>query len=74
MLNCQAEETIGIFNRSYYEEVLVVKVHQEILMSQKLPDLPKDLDKVWKGRYDDICNLEKHLERNGTHVLKFFLK
>lgn len=63
---------IGIFNRSYYEETLVVKVHPEILKGQKLPSecIGKD---VWKGRYEDIRNFEKHLVRNGTRVLKFFL-
>ena len=66
---------IGIFNRSYYEEVLVVRVHPQILTeSQKLPrELTEDLDKVWKHRYESICDLERHLDRNGTMVLKFFL-
>ena len=66
---------IGIFNRSYYEEVLVVRVHPEILTTaQKLPDEEvADLDKVWKHRYESIRDLEKHLWRNGTRVLKFFL-
>jgi PPK2 family polyphosphate:nucleotide phosphotransferase len=66
---------IGIFNRSYYEEVLVVKVHPEILRSlQKLPaERIGDLDQVWKERYESIRDLEKHLWRNGTRVLKFFL-
>ncbi len=63
---------IGIFNRSYYEDVLVVKVHPEMLEI-----LPKDLgheeDGFWEGRYKDINNFEKHLVRNGTIVLKFFL-
>jgi PPK2 family polyphosphate:nucleotide phosphotransferase len=66
---------IGIFNRSYYEEVLVVKVHPEILhSSQKLPaECFKDIGKLWKRRYESICDFEKHLWRNGTKVLKFFL-
>lgn len=66
---------IGIFNRSYYEEVLVIKVHPEILHnSQKLPEEQiSDLDKVWKQRYDSIRDLEKHLWHNGTRVIKFFL-
>jgi PPK2 family polyphosphate:nucleotide phosphotransferase len=66
---------IGIFNRSYYEEVLVVRVHPEILTKgQKLPaELTEDLDKVWKHRYESIRDFEKHLARNGTMVLKFFL-
>jgi PPK2 family polyphosphate:nucleotide phosphotransferase len=63
---------IGIFNRSYYEEVLVVKVHPEILDSQKLPD-GKRGKKFWDARYDDINGFEKHLARNGTAILKFFL-
>jgi PPK2 family polyphosphate:nucleotide phosphotransferase len=63
---------IGIFNRSYYEEVLVVKVHPEILDAQKLP--PRKVDKqFWKERYDDINEFERHLARNGTLILKFFL-
>ncbi|WP_262707862.1 polyphosphate kinase 2 family protein [Larkinella rosea] len=67
--------TIGIFNRSYYEEVLVVKVHPEILTkTQRLPDeRTADLDKVWKQRYKDIGNFETYLNRNGFPVLKFFL-
>jgi PPK2 family polyphosphate:nucleotide phosphotransferase len=67
--------TITIFNRSYYEEVLVVKVQPEILtQSQRLPaELTEDLDKLWKHRYSDIRNLEKYLFRNGIRVIKFFL-
>ena len=66
---------IGIFNRSYYEEVLVVKVHPEILInSQRLPTERTDnLDKVWKHRYEAIRDFEKHLHRNGFPVIKFFL-
>ncbi len=66
---------IGIFNRSYYEEVLVVRVHPKILTAnQKLPeDRTRDLKKFWQHRYDSICDLEKHLWRNGTKVVKFFL-
>ncbi len=64
--------TIGIFNRSHYEEVLVVRVHEEILAAQKLP--PEARSKhVWRDRYDDINNFERHLTRNGVIVLKFFL-
>ncbi len=63
---------IGIFNRSYYEEVLVVKVHPEILDRQKLPGTIGG-KAFWEARYEDINNLEKHLVRNGTVVLKFFL-
>jgi PPK2 family polyphosphate:nucleotide phosphotransferase len=63
---------IGIFNRSYYEEVLVVRVHPEILRSQGLPD---ELDEkaIWKERYRSIVDLENHLYRNGTRIIKFFL-
>lgn len=64
---------IGIFNRSYYEEVLVVRVHPEILRGQRIPDLPDDPDKVWKGRYRSIVDLERHLHKNGTRIVKFFL-
>jgi PPK2 family polyphosphate:nucleotide phosphotransferase len=63
---------IGIFNRSYYEEVLIVRVHPEILEAENLPEELVD-KKIWKHRYDSIRNLEEHLERNGTVILKFFL-
>ena len=63
---------IGIFNRSYYEDVLVVKVHPEILEQQRLPD-GKRGQGFWKARYEDINAFEQHLVRNGTVVLKFFL-
>ena len=63
---------IGIFNRSYYEEVLVVKVHPDFLAKQKLP--PKLVTKdVWKERYEDIRNFEQYLSRNGVVIRKFFL-
>ena len=62
----------GIFNRSYYEEVLVVRVHPELLDRQKLPPGSKGKH-VWRDRFEDINNFEKHLTRNGTLVLKFFL-
>ncbi|WP_396169833.1 polyphosphate kinase 2 family protein [Flavobacterium sp.] len=63
---------IGIFNRSYYEEVLVVRVHEQILKNQKLP--PKLISKdIWEDRFQDIRNFEKYLNRNGTVVVKFFL-
>ncbi|GGC07907.1 PPK2 family polyphosphate kinase [Dyadobacter sediminis] len=67
--------TITIFNRSYYEEVLVVKVEPDILRNaQRLPvELTEDLEKVFKHRYADIRNLEKYLYRNGIRVIKFFL-
>jgi len=63
---------IGIFNRSYYEEVLVVRVHPELLDKQRIP---RELvsKHIWKQRYEDIRNLEQHLSRNGVVVLKFFL-
>ncbi|HLF15617.1 MAG TPA: ADP-polyphosphate phosphotransferase [Bacteroidota bacterium] len=64
---------IGIFNRSYYEEVLIVRVHPEILQSQKIPDLPTDPDKIWKSRYRSIVDQEHHLYKNGTRIVKFFL-
>ncbi|MCX7419690.1 MAG: polyphosphate kinase 2 family protein [Planctomycetia bacterium] len=63
---------IGIFNRSYYEEVLVVKVHPELLKYQRLPDA-RPTKEFWSGRYKDIRKFEKHLERNGTRVVKIFL-
>ena len=63
---------IGIFNRSYYEDVLVVRVHPEILARQKLPPGERGR-KFWHARYDDINRFERHLARNGTLVLKFFL-
>jgi PPK2 family polyphosphate:nucleotide phosphotransferase len=63
---------LGIFNRSYYEEVLVVKVHPELLERQKLPP-GKRGKSFWEARYDDINNFERHLARNGTVILKFFL-
>jgi PPK2 family polyphosphate:nucleotide phosphotransferase len=63
---------IGIFNRSYYEEVLVVRVHEPILKAQKLPEKLVTED-IWKERFKDIRNFEKYLYRNGTKVVKFFL-
>ncbi|MEO8144942.1 MAG: ADP-polyphosphate phosphotransferase [Betaproteobacteria bacterium] len=64
---------IGIFNRSYYEEVLIARVHPEILRSQGLPVELQDEKTVWAGRYSSIVTLENHLFRNGTRVIKFFL-
>jgi PPK2 family polyphosphate:nucleotide phosphotransferase len=64
---------LGIFNRSYYEEVLVVRVHPQILQNQPLPSKTKADKKVWEKRFEDINNFEKYLTRNGVHVLKFFL-
>ncbi len=63
---------IGIFNRSYYEEVLVARVHPEILAKQNLPESLKDKH-IWKRRFEEINNFEKYLTDNGTVVLKFFL-
>lgn len=63
---------IGIFNRSYYEEVLVVRVHPGILEYQKLPDRPKNKE-IWEERFDSIRDMERHLARNGTQILKFWL-
>lgn len=63
---------IGIFNRSHYEEVLVVRVHPEMLKHQKLPD-PIDLDSIWDDRLRSIREQEEHLARNGTVILKFWL-
>lgn len=63
---------IGVFNRSYYEEVLVVRVHPEILHFQKLPR-PVDLNTIWQERFESIREHERHLARNGTIVLKFWL-
>jgi PPK2 family polyphosphate:nucleotide phosphotransferase len=64
---------IGIFNRSYYEEVLVVRVHPEMLVKQKLPDEIANEKTIWKERFKDIRAFERHLARNGIAVLKFFL-
>jgi PPK2 family polyphosphate:nucleotide phosphotransferase len=64
---------IGIFNRSYYEEVLVVKVHPELLAGQRIPKADPQSEKFWQRRYDDINDFEKHLARNGTAIVKFFL-
>jgi PPK2 family polyphosphate:nucleotide phosphotransferase len=64
---------IGIFNRSYYEEVLIVRVHPEILKSQGLPDGLVNEKTIWKERYRSIVDLENHLHRNGTRIIKFFL-
>ncbi|MEP6801573.1 MAG: polyphosphate kinase 2 family protein [Acidobacteriota bacterium] len=63
---------IGIFNRSHYEEVLVVRVHPEILRGEKLPSDCLD-DSIWEERFEDINGFERHLRRSGTMVLKFFL-
>jgi PPK2 family polyphosphate:nucleotide phosphotransferase len=64
---------IGIFNRSYYEEVLVARVHPEILVGEGVADTPHDSKDVWDQRYCSINDMEKHLHRNGTRIVKFFL-
>jgi PPK2 family polyphosphate:nucleotide phosphotransferase len=64
---------IGIFNRSYYEEVLIVRVHPEILRTQRLPEELLDEKHIWKERYRSIVDLERHLYRNGTRIVKIFL-
>jgi PPK2 family polyphosphate:nucleotide phosphotransferase len=64
---------IGIFNRSYYEEVLITRVHPEILDTQNLPKHSRDDKHLWRDRYRSITELEAHLHRNGTQIIKFFL-
>ncbi len=64
---------IGIFNRSYYEEVLIARVHPEILKAEQIPDNLLNEGSVWEGRYRSIVELENHLHRNGTRIIKFFL-
>jgi PPK2 family polyphosphate:nucleotide phosphotransferase len=64
---------IGIWNRSHYEEVLVVRVHPEFLDAQRLPRVHKDLDDLWAERFDSINEAEKHWARNGAVIIKFFL-
>jgi PPK2 family polyphosphate:nucleotide phosphotransferase len=64
---------IGIFNRSYYEEVLIARVHPEILRSEGLSDFAPDGQAVWRGRYRSIVGLEQHLHENGILIVKFFL-
>jgi PPK2 family polyphosphate:nucleotide phosphotransferase len=64
---------IGIFNRSYYEEVLIARVHPEILAGQHLPEEVVDRKTIWQERYRSMVELEQHLHRNGTRIIKFFL-
>jgi PPK2 family polyphosphate:nucleotide phosphotransferase len=64
---------LGIFNRSYYEEVLVVRVHPEILDRQQLPEKTRRDKNIWKTRFEEMRNFESYLTNNGIHVLKFFL-
>jgi PPK2 family polyphosphate:nucleotide phosphotransferase len=68
-----ARGMIGVFNRSYYEEVLVVREHRAMLLTEKIPDEKGNDKAVWKGRYRSIVELEQHLHRNGTRIIKFFL-
>ena len=64
---------IGIFNRSYYEEVLIVRVHRDILRREDIPDAPHHGGKLWHSRYRSIVDLERHLHANGTRIVKIFL-
>ena len=64
---------IGIFNRSYYEEVLAVRVHPEILEAQRIPDSSINGQDIWQERYRSIVGMERHLHHNGTRIIKFFL-
>jgi PPK2 family polyphosphate:nucleotide phosphotransferase len=64
---------IGVFNRSYYEEVLIVRVHPELVAAQNLPAEALDHGSIWKARFRSIRALEQHLHANGTRILKFFL-
>jgi len=64
---------IGVFNRSYYEEVLIVRVHPKLLRAQGIPDKEASKEGFWKGRYRSIVQLEHHLHRNGTKIVKFYL-
>lgn len=64
---------MGIFNRSYYEEVLIVRVHPEIFRSERIPDVPDQASLIWDNRFRSIRDLEQHLHRSGTRVIKIFL-
>ena len=68
-----ARGQIGIFNRSYFEEVLITRVHPEILRAEGLPSELVDEKTIWHHRYRSILDLERHLDRNGTKIVKFFL-
>ncbi len=72
-LNLPERGRIGVFNRSYYEEVLAVRVHPEYLKNQRLHNLPGKLETLWEERYESIRHAEQHLARNGTVVVKFWL-
>lgn len=67
-----ARGEIGIFNRSHYEEVLIVRVHRQVLEAQKLPE-ELITENIWRQRFEDIIQFEHYLARNGVHILKFFL-
>ena len=64
---------IGIFNRSYYEEVLIARVHRKFSGAKGVPDAPRDETAIWRDRYSSIVNLERHLYGNGTRIIKFYL-
>src|SRR5580658_832980 len=68
-----ARGRIGIFNRSYYEEVLIVRVHPEILRGEGVPDSSLEQHEIWRERYRSVLDLERHLYHNGTRTVKFFL-
>ena len=73
-ISCLPERgKIGIFNRSYYEEVLIARVHPEILHNEGVPHISHNTNQIWENRYRSIMDLERHLHRNGTRIIKFFL-
>lgn len=73
MVDLPERGRIGIFNRSYYEEVLITRVHPELIHAQRVPGSDPDSEKFWEHRYEDIKAFERHLTRNGTAIVKFFL-
>lgn len=73
MVDLPERGRIGIFNRSYYEEVLITRVHPELIHAQGIPGSDPDSEEFWEHRYEDINTFERHLVRNGTAILKFFL-
>jgi PPK2 family polyphosphate:nucleotide phosphotransferase len=68
-----ARGRIGIFNRSYYEEVLIARVHREILLEERIPRAANSGGSIWRERYQSIVGLERHLHRNGTRIIKIYL-
>lgn len=64
---------IGIFNRSYYEEVLIARVHPKIFRAERIPECDMKVESIWHGRFTSINNMERHLHLNGTRIIKFFL-